>query len=117
MPGKSRKIRCSACGQDTLVRAEPVFDGFTKVGEAFVCVSCGHRYEREEDLPEATSSRASLFADDERPVTPKVFAEDEGKRTCRHCKHYLVNPFTQRCGYHDKPVEATDWCDQFSSRD
>ena len=53
----SREIHCEACETDSLVRSEPVYDGFTKTGEAFVCVSCGHRYEDEESTPFKSGGR------------------------------------------------------------
>jgi len=48
-------------------------------------------------------------------ATPDIFAEDEKGRNCRYCKHYVVNPFTQRCGLHGRTVEATDTCEDFQS--
>ena len=29
---------------------------------------------------------------------------------------YVVNPFTQRCGLHNRVVQATDYCDDFETR-
>jgi hypothetical protein len=54
-----------------------------------------------------------VFSDDERPDAPKVFKETEKGRFCRYCKHYVVNPFVQRCALHRKSVEATDTCSRF----
>jgi len=45
-----------------------------------------------------------------------VFGDDEYGRTCRHCRHYIVNPFTQRCDLHKKEVEATDFCPDFDRK-
>jgi hypothetical protein len=54
-----------------------------------------------------------VFSDEERPDAPKVFREEEKGRLCRYCKHYVVNPFVQRCACHKRSVEATDTCPQF----
>ena len=43
MNGKSLEIVCSKCGADTLLKREPVYEGFKKVGEKLTCASCGHQ--------------------------------------------------------------------------
>jgi hypothetical protein len=55
----------------------------------------------------------SVFSADEKPVAPEVFQEGEKGRFCRYCRHYVVNPFAQRCSRHRRLVEATDTCPQF----
>jgi hypothetical protein len=112
----SLEIVCTACGRDALVRREPVYDGFRKTGEKFVCAACGHAYESESDVPFKVARRPSVFSDEDRPRKLEVFGKDEKGRTCRHCRNYLVNPFTQRCGIHFKEVQATDSCGDFESR-
>ena len=114
MISMSREIVCSACGQEVLVRCEPVYDGFKKTGEVFVCVSCGHRYENESELPVKKTDAAAIFTDADRSKTVDVFAGDEKGRNCRHCVCYVVNPFVQRCSLHDLTVEATDCCNDFA---
>ncbi len=54
-----------------------------------------------------------VFSDDEKTVAPKVFKEAEKGRFCRYCRHYVVNPFLQRCALRRREVEATDTCPQF----
>jgi hypothetical protein len=109
----AREIRCTGCGKDALVRREAVFDGFRKTGERFVCVSCGHAYEGETEVPWKTARvRPKVFGEDDAPKRSSLFADEE-PQNCRHCKHYLVNPFTQRCGLHRREVQATDCCAQF----
>jgi hypothetical protein len=109
----SVEIVCRACGKDTLIRREPVFDGFKKVGEQLLCASCGHVYGGEDDVPFKTARRSSIFSEADKPRKVDVFRDDEKGHMCRHCKHYLVNPFTQRCGMHFKEVQATDSCSDF----
>lgn len=106
------RIVCSECGEDTLLRREPVYEGFAKKGERFLCGSCGHEYADEAQVPFKEARKSSLF-DGDRPKAVTVFKDGEGKRTCRHCGHYVVNPFIQRCGLTHREVEATDWCDSF----
>ena len=117
MKRRSLEIHCTACGADTLVKREPVYDGFTKTGEVFRCISCGHTFADEDDVPFNASADPKVFGEEDRSKTIDVFKDDEKGRNCRHCRHYVVNPFTQRCGVHEKEVEATDFCDQFEPPD
>ncbi len=107
------EIICTACGMETLLKREPVYDGFTKTGEALTCVSCGHVYSSEADVPFKTERKVEVFTNDDRPDKVEVFNDDEKQRVCRYCRHYVVNPFAQRCDLHGKFVEATDYCDDF----
>ena len=54
-----------------------------------------------------------LIGGDAEGETPDIFSACEKQRCCRYCKHYVVNPWTQRCGLHERNVEATDLCDDF----
>lgn len=107
---------CRACGKDTIIRREPVYDGFKKTGERLLCSSCGHVYSGESDVPFKTAKKANIFTDADKARKVEIFREDEKGRTCRHCKHYLVNPFTQRCGMHFKEVQSTDSCPDFEAK-
>ena len=110
------EIVCRACGKDTLIRRDPVYDGFRKTGERLLCASCGHVYAGEADVPFRIEKRPSIFSDADKSRKVEVFRENEKGHTCRYCKHYLVNPFTQRCGVHFKEVQATDSCDDFEAK-
>ena len=110
---RSVEIVCTACGEDAMIRREPVYEGFTKTGERCVCVSCGHVYASEEEVPFKASSRPDVFSDSDRSKIIDVFKDDEKGHTCLHCRHYVLNPFVQRCGLTQKLVEATDTCGQF----
>lgn len=113
MKARSVEILCAACGADTLVKMEPVYEGFKKVGETFACVSCGHIYASETEVPFKVKCRLSVFTEADRVKQPDVFDGDEKGRNCRRCKHYVVNPFIQRCGRHHREVQATDGCGEF----
>ncbi len=108
------ELVCSACGAEALLRREPVYEDFKKVGERLTCSACGHVYASEKDVPFKQDRKPSLFTPDEAPRTVDLFKDDEKGHTCRLCDHYVVNPFTQRCGLHDRVVEATDSCSDFS---
>jgi hypothetical protein len=110
------EIICSACGADTLLLRKPKYDGFTKVGELLTCTACGHEYPDEAAVPFKGKKVVKVFTDADRSAEIKVFGEKEAERLCRHCKHYLVNPFTQWCSVHKKEVEATDTCPRFEVR-
>lgn len=108
------EIRCRACKAETLLKREPVYDGFKKIGERLVCASCGHLYADEAEVPFQTRpEEPAVFNDSDRAETPQIFEADEAARLCRHCAHYTVNPFMQWCSEHKKEVAATDTCPQF----
>lgn len=113
MSAQHAGIVCPACGDETLLKREPRYEGFKKVGETLSCLSCGHVFDSDEDIVFKTASRPDVFGDEDRPRGIDVFRSDEKGRNCRHCRHYVVNPFTQRCGLHHRKVEATDVCADF----
>ena len=111
----TREIACTACGQTALARIEPVYAGFKKVGEEVVCTACGHRYAGREAAPfAAADARPGVFTEADKPRGPKVFADDERRKCCAWCAHFVVNPFNQRCGLANREVEATDLCIRFT---
>jgi hypothetical protein len=112
----SLEIQCPGCGERTWLLREPVYDGFVKCGEKLKCSGCGHDFAEEEDVPFVKQKAAAVFDSADHPDDPQVF-KGERVRFCRHCKHYVVNPFTQWCGLHRKEVEATDVCDQFTEKE
>lgn len=114
---KGSAIRCPACGQEAFLLREPVFEGLRKVGEVRKCSACGHIFEQDEDVPTAgTDKRLDIFTAADREAKPRVFSEEDSPRFCRHCIHYVVNPFRQWCGLHQRDVQATDTCDDFAPR-
>lgn len=125
---KPVEIECSVCGNDSLLRRDPVYEGFRKTGERLSCSSCGHVFESEKAVPFKKKREPSLFGANDKPVQPRIFSDDEkpaaikvfgdaeSERLCRYCDHYVVNPFVQRCALRRKEVEATDTCDSFAPR-
>jgi len=114
---KSMEIQCAACGETTLVRAEPVYDGFKKTGETFVCTACGRRYASAEETPFVhAESRPRVFTEADKPRALSIFSDDERQRSCGWCKHFVVNPFGQRCGLSNTETQATDLCARFEKK-
>ncbi len=101
---RKAEIFCPVCEKETLVVRRPVYDGLKKVGETLTCAACGTEFQ--EDAKVEFVEREKL----------EVFSEKDALRLCRHCAHYVVNPFTQRCMLHRKEVEATDTCQNFARR-
>ena len=116
MAKQNMAIICCECNADTFVRREPVYDGFQKAGETILCVSCGHVFESEDDVPYKDTSGPKLFTDADRSKRVEIFRSDEKGHNCRHCTHYVVNPFIQRCGLHNTEVQATDLCGDFTAK-
>ena len=116
MTRKSACIRCTSCGEEAFLRREPVYDGFQKTGETLSCSACGYVYPDEEAVPYLASDRPQVFSEADRSKKVEVFTSEEQGRNCRHCRHYVVNPFTQRCGLHGMEVQATDLCGDFEAR-
>jgi len=116
MAKQSMAIICPVCSEDTFVRREPVYDGFTKTGESISCVSCGHLFDNEQEIPFKDNSGPKVFSSADRSKKIDIFRSDEKGHNCRHCKHYTVNPFIQRCGLHGTEVQASDLCDKFSPK-
>ena len=112
----SVEIVCVACRQESLIKREPRYEGFKKVGETLTCASCGHEYASEAEVPFKQKAAPKVFDSSDAPRTIKVFRENEAERLCRHCRHFVVNPFLQRCGRSGKLVEATDTCRDFEKK-
>ncbi len=112
------EIVCPTCGKETLLKKEPVYDGFKKKGELLKCISCGHIFDDKTKVPfKDKKETPAIFNKEDLPKAPQVFKGDENARLCRYCKHYIVNPFTQRCAFHHKEVEATDTCENFEKKE
>jgi len=115
---RAMEIQCSGCGDVTLVRAEPVYEGFRKAGEAYICTSCGKRYATAEETPFADApKKPQVFSDADRETTvPSVFDGAERQHCCGWCRHMVLNPFGQRCGVTNRFTDATDLCEHFEKR-
>jgi len=109
---KSVEIRCPSCGQDCLLLRAPLYEGLRRVGEKLSCASCGHLFEDEAAVPFKERRAVRVFTEADKPEAVRVF-EGEQPAFCRHCRHYVVNPFTQWCGAHRREVEATETCPSF----
>ena len=113
----SLEIICTACGADSLVRKEPIYEGLKKTGEKVFCAACGHEYSSDQVPYKEKAKAPQVFNDDDRPIKLDIFAEGDRQQNCRHCEHYVVNPFVQRCSLHDKEVDATDVCFDFNLKE
>ena len=116
MNAKPAEILCPACGQESLLKRAPRYDGFTRVGETLSCAACGHVFADEASAPVQQKKKIAGFDAKNLPPPPRIFRENENARLCRYCESYVVNPFVQRCSRLKKEVEATDTCAQFKSK-
>ena len=114
----SYEIHCTACGETALARKEPVYDGFKKTGEMFICTACGARFASAEETPFAQrDTRPNVFSEADKPTPLSIFSDDERQRSCGWCQHFVVNPFTQRCGLSNTETQATDLCVRFMKKE
>ncbi|MEI6971818.1 MAG: hypothetical protein WCL44_09915 [bacterium] len=111
------EILCTACGSDAILVREPRYEGLRKSGETLSCAACGHEYADENSVPFKQKNPPKVFDHSDAAPVISVFRESEKGRICRYCKHYVVNPFSQRCGLSFKAVEATDSCPKFEIQD
>ncbi len=122
------EIICPECGEESFLKHEPLYNGFVKTGERLSCISCGHVFPGEGEIPFKKNHSPAIFSDadksaplhvfdkDDISSKPQVFEQGENARLCRYCAHYVVNPFIQRCARHGREVEATDTCAHFTQR-
>jgi predicted RNA-binding Zn-ribbon protein involved in translation (DUF1610 family) len=114
---KSIEIICPACGQEALLRRKPLYEGFKRISEELACAGCGYVFPDEKSIPFKERPKSNLFNPADLDAKPEVFKAGETGRLCRHCAHYVVNPFIQRCALQKKEVEATDSCGRFKARE
>ena len=110
------EVICPTCCCKTLVIRQPIYEGLSKTGEELKCTECGTVFSEDEEVEFVAAEKPDIFKDDQLPENPDVFKGDE-VTLCRHCRHYLENPFTQRCMLHHKEVQATDTCENFTSKE
>jgi hypothetical protein len=106
MAAESRKeVYCPKCERESWMVKRPQYDGFRKIGETRHCFFCGHEFP-EDDTEIEFAEKKEL----------NVFDREEARKVCRHCRHFVVNPFTQKCAIHRREVMALDSCDKFEAR-
>ncbi len=110
------EIICPACGLESLLKREPLYEGLRRAGVKLSCLSCGHVFGSEAEVPFKQNHTPRVFSREDAPAPVKIFKSGEAGRICRHCADYVVNPFVQRCARRGKIVEATDSCEWFSPR-
>lgn len=114
---KNVEIICTDCGKDALLRREPIYEGFSKIGEELSCTACGHVFENEAAAPfKQKEECAQVFSDNDKSQSVDIFTANENKYLCRYCADYVMNPFMQFCALHKKEVQATDSCDRFTEK-
>jgi hypothetical protein len=115
---RTMEIKCEGCNTIAVAKPEPVYDGFKKIGTQYICLQCGKVYPTEEETPFAqTINKPSVFTDDDKPDMLSIFSDDERQKCCGWCKHFVLNPFAQRCGLTNSETEATDLCVRFEKKE
>ncbi|OGV34806.1 MAG: hypothetical protein A2020_09805 [Lentisphaerae bacterium GWF2_45_14] len=115
-------IDCPLCGKNSFLKKVPVLDGWTKKGDILACAACSGKIA---DLPpvglagntgvqkgKSVSALESLLGE-KHSATPRIEAAEDEKSFCRDCKSYIVHPFMNRCGRHNKDVNPMSDCPDF----
>jgi len=119
-PGES--VNCPHCGERTVVKSKKMMDGFTVVGESFVCVLCGAELGTpEEEKPaapdHAASDRLASLLGDISVEAKADLTPDEGYgRFCRNCIHLIEHPFKTLCGLNGGAVDPMGECPRFQKK-
>ena len=100
LPGQ--KIICQSCGQESVAKPLKLYEGFQFKEEILTCAFCGVELSGEETSPSENE-------------TLKNLKSGGPPRFCRRCRHYVVNPFVQKCMLDNREVKATDSCGRFST--
>lgn len=115
---RSMEIKCTTCDTVAVAKPEAIYEGFKKTGTQFICTACGETYPSEEETPFLQASeKPAIFTDDDKPDIISIFADDERQRCCGWCVHFVINPFSQRCGLSNLPTEATNLCVRFEKKE
>ena len=120
------EIICPHCGEDSFASKKTVMDGWTKIGDIFVCAACGAKLQDIEEKQTETSDThkkssglsalAGALGVKETEKTTLDLSEDE-KRFCRDCAHFISHPFLDRCSLLGKDVAPMDDCDKFKFKE
>ena len=101
---KSGIILCPHCSQEAPVKTKKIYQGLKYIGNQYTCGFCQYEFS-ENEIPWAEEKTLNV-----------IDTTDTG-HICQYCKHYIINPFTQRCLIHQKDVNATDSCAQFIKKE
>lgn len=117
-------VNCPHCGERTVVKGKKKMDGFTVVGEVFVCALCGAELGRPEAgkipaAPEhADSGRlAALLGDVSVEVKADLTPGEEYGRFCRNCVCFIEHPFKTLCGLDGRTVDPMGECPRFRKKE
>ena len=119
------EIICPHCGEDSFASQKTLMDGWTKVGEIFVCAACGAKLADIDDKPvedngapaksPGLSALAGALGVEEAEKLTIELSEDE-KRFCRDCANFVSHPFLDRCSLLEKEVAPMDDCAEFKPK-
>lgn len=119
------EIICPHCGEDSFASQKTVMDGWTQIGEIFVCAACGAKLadiddkSAEDNAVPAKSPGLSALAGAlgvEEAEKPTIELSEDEKRFCRDCAHFVSHPFLDRCSLLEKEVSPMDDCAEFKPK-
>ncbi len=116
-------VGCPHCGERTVVKSRKKMDGFTVVGEVFVCALCGAELGKPEEAgaaapDHAASGRlAALLGDVSVEAKADLTPGEEYGRFCRNCVRFIEHPFKTLCGLDGRAVDPMGECPRFRKKE
>ena len=115
------EVNCKDCGAGAFAVKKPLMDGWTKLGDIFVCSACGAKIadapvaeeQSKEAKNDAASSKLLGFLGLEKEEKKKIEATEDEKHFCRDCANLVSHPFLFRCDLHKKDVNPMDDCPDY----
>ncbi len=113
-------VSCPLCGEKSVVKTKMKMDGFTRLGEVFVCALCGGELgtPSKDVAPVAQSSNklAALLGEVETDAKADIAPDENYGRFCRNCVHFIEHPFKTLCGIDGKPADPMGECKHFKRK-
>ncbi|HOK04120.1 MAG TPA: hypothetical protein P5270_01255 [Victivallales bacterium] len=115
------EIQCPHCGKSSFLKKTVIIDGWTKKGEVLSCAVCSAKIAdlKSENAAEDKKNfdkLASFLNENEKLPKIEIKSDENEKRFCKDCSHFIKHPFNDKCGLHNKFVNPMDDCKEFKRK-
>lgn len=113
---------CPHCGQSTVIKEKILIDGWEKTEKVLACAICGQKIANIPDPLAVQAQKSNILSGlaamfhIESEEKPEIKADDDEKRFCRDCAHFIAHPFLNRCTLHQKNANPMDDCPDFKPK-